>query len=136
MSSLRFISKLSAGFSGGMFLLSLLLYGTINQELLNRDKNGTSGGTQKSNGSQTTYSQEVTSHCSLYAERGGFEPPVPLPGHSISSAAQSATLPPLRVSPCQTKSRCFEVQFRSGNLTFCCTLLEGFFSVFNHFQRF
>src|SRR5690606_27662316 len=31
------------------------------------------------------------------AERGGFEPPVPFPRHSISSAAQSATLPPLRV---------------------------------------
>ena len=30
------------------------------------------------------------------AERGGFEPPVPFPVHSISSAAQSATLPPLR----------------------------------------
>lgn len=30
------------------------------------------------------------------AERGGFEPPVPFPRHSISSAAQSATLPPLR----------------------------------------
>ena len=30
------------------------------------------------------------------AERGGFEPPVPFPAHSISSAAQSATLPPLR----------------------------------------
>ena len=30
------------------------------------------------------------------AERGGFEPPVLFPVHSISSAAQSATLPPLR----------------------------------------
>ena len=32
----------------------------------------------------------------LNAERGGFEPPVPFPVHSISSAAQSATLSPLR----------------------------------------
>ena len=30
------------------------------------------------------------------AERGGFEPPVPFLRHSISSAAQSATLPSLR----------------------------------------
>ena len=30
------------------------------------------------------------------AERGGFEPPVPFPAHSSSSAAQSATLSPLR----------------------------------------
>ncbi len=30
------------------------------------------------------------------AERGGFEPPVRLPPHSISSAAQSAALPPLQ----------------------------------------
>ena len=29
-------------------------------------------------------------------ERGGFEPPVRLPPHSISSAAQSAALPPLQ----------------------------------------
>ena len=29
------------------------------------------------------------------AERGGFEPPVQFPGHSISSAAQSAALSPL-----------------------------------------
>jgi hypothetical protein len=31
------------------------------------------------------------------AERGGFEPPVRLPPHSISSAAQSAALSPLRL---------------------------------------
>ena len=30
-------------------------------------------------------------------ERGGFEPPVRLPPHSISSAAQSAALSPLRL---------------------------------------
>ena len=33
------------------------------------------------------------------AERGGFEPPVLLPGHSISNAAQSAALPSLRGHP-------------------------------------
>ena len=70
--SLRFISKLLASFSGAMFLLDLLLYGVTNQEFLRRDKNGTSGGGAKNNGSQTTYLQEVTSHCSLNAERGGF----------------------------------------------------------------
>lgn len=32
------------------------------------------------------------------AERGGFEPPVPFLRHSISSAAQSAALSPLRDS--------------------------------------
>ena len=32
------------------------------------------------------------------AEREGFEPSVQFPGHSISSAAQSAALPPLRVN--------------------------------------
>ena len=30
------------------------------------------------------------------AERGGFEPPVPLPVHHLSKVTQSATLPPLR----------------------------------------
>src|SRR5687768_9223651 len=33
------------------------------------------------------------------AERGGFEPPVRLPVHGISSAAPSATRTPLQVSP-------------------------------------
>ena len=33
----------------------------------------------------------------LQTERGGFEPPVPFLIHSISSAAQSATLPPLQI---------------------------------------
>src|SRR5436190_8052918 len=33
----------------------------------------------------------------MKAERGGFEPPVPFLVHSISSAAQSAALPPLLV---------------------------------------
>ena len=75
MCSLNFISKLLAGSIGAMFLLALLLYGTTNQEFLNRDKNGTSGGAQKNNGSQTTYLKEVTSHCSLDAERGGYSPP-------------------------------------------------------------
>ena len=34
--------------------------------------------------------------CKNQTERGGFEPPVRLPPHSISSAAQSAALPPLQ----------------------------------------
>ncbi len=75
MCHLKFISKLLAGAIGAMFLLALLLHGATNQAFLHRDKNGTSGGAQKNNGSQTTYLQEVTSHRSLDAERGGHSPP-------------------------------------------------------------
>jgi hypothetical protein len=39
------------------------------------------------------------------AEREGFEPSVRLPGHSISSAAQSTTLPPLRGHKSDTPKR-------------------------------
>ncbi len=97
MCCLKFISKLLAGSIGAMLLLALLLHGATNQEFLHRDKNGTSGGAQKNNGSQTTYLQEVTSHCSLNTERGGFEPPVPCGtpvfetgtfGHSVTSPVE------------------------------------------------
>ena len=40
--------------------------------------------------------QEPANAGSCNAERGGFEPPVHFHAHSISSAAQSTTLPPLR----------------------------------------
>ena len=37
--------------------------------------------------------------CLLFAEREGFEPPVQLPVHRISSAARSTTPAPLLVLP-------------------------------------
>ena len=46
---------------------------------------------------KTPKKQEPAGAGSLGAERGGFEPPVRFPVHSISSAAQSAALSPLRV---------------------------------------
>ncbi|HCO24851.1 MAG TPA: hypothetical protein DIT97_18155 [Gimesia maris] len=55
-----------------MLLLAILLKGATNQEFLDRAKNGTSGGTQKNDGSQTPCFQVVASHRSLDAERGGF----------------------------------------------------------------
>lgn len=47
MCCLKFISKLLVGFSGAMLLLAILLQGATNQEFLDRDKNGTTGGPQK-----------------------------------------------------------------------------------------
>ncbi len=101
-SCLKLMMKRLAGCLNQVLMLALLMCPASvfagNRQFLHRDKNGTSGGAQKKDGSQTPYFQVVASHRSLDAERGGFEPPVPFPGHSISSAAQSATLPPLRLS--------------------------------------
>ena len=49
-------------------------------------------------GSQRTPGSLPPDH-TTQTERGGFEPPVRLPAHSISSAAQSTTLPPLLCRP-------------------------------------
>lgn len=99
-SCLKLMTKRLAGCLSRVLMLALLLCPVSvfagKQEFLHRDKNGTSGEAQKNDGSQTPCFYEVASHRSLDAERGGFEPPVPFPRHSISSAAQSATLPPLR----------------------------------------
>lgn len=68
-----------------------------NPAVSDRDKNWTTGGAENANGLQSLEFQGSAGRCSLQAERGGFEPPVHFHGHSISSAAQSATLSPLRV---------------------------------------
>jgi hypothetical protein len=61
----------------------------------NRDKSGTTGRNFAPMSLQRPENKPFASPGSLKAERGGFEPPVPVKGHSISNAAQSATLPPL-----------------------------------------
>ena len=60
------------------------------------DKSGTLPAAQNGNAPQVPFSSKLAEPVSSQAERGGFEPPVRFPGHSISSAAQSAALPPLR----------------------------------------
>ena len=44
----------------------------------NRDKSGTGGGHINFNGSQVQTEAALAIRCSLGAERGGFEPPVPV----------------------------------------------------------
>lgn len=80
----------------GVWLVAVLLGVGCCGEMLNRDKSGTSRYTKEQGPSQTMMRQAFSSADKIQAERGGFEPPVPFLRHSISSAAQSATLPPLR----------------------------------------
>ncbi len=70
------------------------VFGSVQYGL--RDKSGTSRGANKTAGSQVAAMQQLAILGSYQAERGGFEPPVPFRRHSISSAAQSATLSSLR----------------------------------------
>ncbi len=61
------------------------------------DKNGTTGGQEKDNGSQTLYCKALASRVSFGAERTGFEPADQLPGHGFSKPALSTTQPPLQL---------------------------------------
>lgn len=72
------------------------LFSTATEEM-NRDKTGTARGQVLERMPQAVYQQTFTKRFSFEAERGGFEPPVQLPAHGISSAAQSAALAPLLV---------------------------------------
>ena len=73
---LKLMTMRLAGCLSRTLILTLLLYPVSviagNREFLHRDKNGTSGGAQKNDGSQTPCFQVVASHRSLDAERGGF----------------------------------------------------------------
>ena len=75
-SCLKLMMKRLAGCLSRVILLALLSHPVSalagNREFLHRDKNGTSGGAQKNDGSQTPCFQVVASHRSLDAERGGL----------------------------------------------------------------
>ena len=55
-------------------------------------------GCAKKNPPQVTTNKSLGARAKSKTERGGFEPPVPFLTHSISSAAQSAALPPLQIT--------------------------------------
>ena len=75
-----------------------LLSDPIQAEEGNLDKTGTAGCEYGHVGQQTAEKQEPANAGSFDTEREGFEPSVDFRLHSISSAAQSTTLPPLQRS--------------------------------------